>query len=601
MATVLLRTISLAKAFGARPLFNGISLSLFDGERTGLIGPNGSGKSTLLKILANEEHADTGEIETRRSLRVGYVPQDDRLDPAQTPEGLLHDALADIEHEEHRRHARVQIMLGRVGFERPDQAVGTLSGGWKKRLAIARALIAGPELLLLDEPTNHLDLEGILWLEKLLVSMQAASLIVSHDRYFLERITQRTIELNSAYPDGFFSSAGAYSEFLVKREEFLSAQRAQEQSLAGRVRREIDWLQRGAKARTTKAKYRIDAAGQMMDDLADLKTRNVQAKSAQVDFVATDRRTAKLMAAKGVSKSLGGKLLFEKLNLVLSPGQKLGILGPNGSGKSTLLNVLAGRMEADVGEVRLAEGLKVVMFDQAREQLERDVTLRRALSPTGDTIDYRGASMHVSSWAKRFLFRQDQLDMPVAGLSGGEQSRVLIARLMLKPADVLILDEPTNDLDIPTLEAMEESLEDFPGALVLVTHDRYLLDRLCTDLLALDGRGHAHLYGDYAQWEARMAEAKPIAAPRKEAPAPEARPAAARKKLTWNEQRELEQMEGAIMEAEETVEICHRQMEDRAVMADHVKLREVCDRMAAAQERVRHLYESWQQLEARKA
>lgn len=602
--SLLLHCESLSKSFGIRTLFKDISISFDDTERTGLIGPNGSGKSTLLKILAGIEHYDSGSIMARRNLRMAYLPQEDRFPAGLTVQQVVLDAIKDEHADEHDKLTRVEIQLGRMGFERTDQLSETLSGGWRKRLALARELIKQPDLLLLDEPTNHLDLEGILWLEKLLANAPFAFLLVSHDRYFLENVTNRVVELNRSYADGYLSINGSYSDFLEKREEYLEAQSAQQRALASRVRREVEWLKRGAKARTTKAKGRIEQAGRMMEGLAELKARNAQSGAAQIDFAATHRQTRKLLVAKDVGKSLGGRALFEHLNLVLSPGMKLGLLGPNGSGKSTLIRLLAGELEADTGEVWRAEGLRVVRFDQGRRQLDRSQTLRQALSPMGETLVYRGSPIHVSGWAKRFLFRTEQLDMPVGDLSGGEQSRVLITNLMLQPADLLILDEPTNDLDIPSLEVLEDSLADFPGALVLVTHDRFMLDRVSTEILALDGKGTARPFASLDQWQAAKDEqeqrdaaaAKAAAAPK---PAPAKSAAPAKKKLTWNEQRELEGMEEKILAAEEDLHAQQRRMEDPAVLADHVKLREVCTKVDEAQKVVQSLYERWQELEAR--
>src|SRR5688572_14318892 len=341
---LLLSCDNLEKSFGSRPIFRGLSVRFNDTERTGLIGPNGSGKSTLLKILAGLEQPDGGTITTRRQLKLGYLPQADAFPPGQTVSEIVTEALREggpRELEEHERHTRAEILLGKVGFERTDQRADEISGGWRKRLAIARALITEPDLLLLDEPTNHLDLEGILWLEKLLADASFAFLLVSHDRYFLENVTNRVVELNRSYADGYLSVNGSYSEFLVRREEYLEAQAAREQALASRVRREVEWLKRKAKARTTKAKGRIDQADRMMADLVDLKSRNAAGTGPQVqiDFAATDRRTRKLLTAKGVAKSLGGRALFRDLNLVLSPGMKFGLLGPNGSGKTTLIRL----------------------------------------------------------------------------------------------------------------------------------------------------------------------------------------------------------------------------------------------------------------------
>ena len=603
---LLLNCESLGKSYGARTLFKDISISFDDAERTGLIGPNGAGKSTLLRILAGREHYDSGSIIARRRLRLGYLPQEDQFPAAAdaTVEQVMLAALdAERIDDERERLTRVQVQLGKTGFERLDQPVASLSGGWRKRLALARELIRMPDLLLLDEPTNHLDLEGILWLEELLSNAPFAFLLVSHDRYFLENVTNRVVELNRTYANGYLGVNGSYSDFLAKREEYLEAQSAQQQALASRVRREVEWLRRGAKARTTKAKGRIGQAGQMMRDLADLKARNAQAGGVEIDFAATPRQTRKLLVARDVSKRMGDRMLFEHVNLVLSPGMKLGLLGPNGSGKSTLIRILSGELDADAGQVWRAEGLRIVQFSQGRRQLDKGQTLRTALSPGGEMLVYRGSPMHVSGWARKFLFRTDQLDMPVGELSGGEQSRVLIADMVRQPADLLILDEPTNDLDIASLEVLEESLVDFPGALVLVTHDRFMLDRISTEILALDGKGNGRPFASLDQWQtARDEQTRRDAAAAKAATAKQAvvkTSTATKKKLTWNEQRELEGMEERILAAEEALHAQQQRMEDPAVLADHVMLRDVCTRVDEAQRLVQSLYERWQELEAR--
>ena len=600
---VLLSVQNLSKSFGPRLLFKGITLGLSDEQHTGLIGPNGSGKSTLLKILAGLEQPDEGEIVARRQLRAGYVAQEDVFEGSQTVEQTLADAIEHGHGDEHDRAVAANVMLGRIGFPNPHQPVSSLSGGWRKRLAIARQLIREPELLLLDEPTNHLDLEGIVWLENLLKSAPFACLIVSHDRQFLENATNRTIELNRAYPQGFLSIDGSYTEFLQRREEFLAAQRSEQQSLASQVKREIAWLSRKAKARTTKAKGRIDRADRMRADLADLKSRNAAQGAAGIDFLGSERKTRKLLEAKHLAIARGGRTLFGHVNFVLAPGTKLGLLGPNGSGKTTLIKLLTGELQPDAGTITRADQLKVVTFDQNRAQLDKNETLRAALSPKdSDTVTYRGGSMHITAWAKRFLFRTEQLDMPVGEMSGGEQARILIARLMLHPADVLILDEPTNDLDIPTLDVLEESLEDFPGALVLVTHDRYLLDSVSTEILALDGKGGANIYADLAQWERAQVDVKEptvAAAPRKPPAPPPAAPSSKPKRLTWNEQREWEQMEAKILAAEEEVEALQARVSDPKVMADRTAMHDACERLSDAQTRVASLYERWGELEAK--
>ena len=528
---VLLSCQALEKSYGPRHLFESLTFGVNEGERLGLIGPNGSGKSTLLKMLAGIEEPDGGTIKLKRALRIGYVPQEDSFEAGENAESILTTALQDENLEDYEISDRIDTVLGRIGFAEDwrHAPIETLSGGWRKRVAIARELVRETELLLMDEPTNHLDLEGILWLEKLLANAPFACVLVSHDRYFLESTANRIFELNRCYPEGFFSTPGRYSDFLSKRENFLSGQMSAQRALETKVKREIEWLRKGPPARTTKSQARIDSAGRLIDELAATKFRNSQGKAVKIDFTSTDRQANKLMVLKNVDKSLGERKLIDGLNLVLTPGMKLGLLGRNGSGKTTFLRLLTGALEPDSGTIERADRLRVVCFDQNREQLDKEATLRRALAPTGDTVSFRDQPVHVGAWAKRFLFKPEQLEMPVKTLSGGEQARILIARLMLRPADILLLDEPTNDLDIPSLEVLEESLADFPGALVLVTHDRYMLRRLASDILGLDGKGGAHLFSDYTQWEnarqetrsleveARRAEAQQARAAKKEA------------------------------------------------------------------------------------
>src|SRR6267378_3157846 len=456
--SLLLSCESVSKAYGTRPLFEELSFGLFEGDQVGLVGPNGSGKSTLLKILAGLETPDGGTRSVRGGIRVGYIPQDPVL-----PSGVLvEEVLAGL--DEGERAGGIARALGRAGFADGRAEVDTLSGGWKKRLAIAHALAAGPDVLLMDEPTNHLDVEGILWLEGLLAERVRAVIVVSHDRYFLEHVATRMLELNRAYPAGLFHTDGRYSDFLARRDEFLRGQAAYEESLANIVRREIEWLRRGAKARSTKAKGRIKEAGRLIAELDDARAR-AAAAPAGIDFTSSQRRTRRLLVARGLAKALGGRTLIRRLDLTITPGTRIGLMGPNGSGKTTLLNLLAGALDPDAGDIERAEGLRLVRFEQHRAGLDPARSLRRALAPEGETVVFQGRSVHVASWAKRFLFRPEQLEMPVGRLSGGEQARVLIARLMREPADMLMLDEPTNDLDIPTLEVLEDSLAEFDGGL----------------------------------------------------------------------------------------------------------------------------------------
>jgi ABC transport system ATP-binding/permease protein len=598
--TVLLSVQGLTKGYGPRPLFTDLSLDVRAGERVGLIGPNGSGKTTLLRLLAGREEPDAGSRSLRRTARLGHVAQDDVFAPGQTARDVVLAALAAEPIEDHERATRAAITLTQVGFRDPDQPADTLSGGRRKRLALARELVRQPDLLLLDEPTNHLDLLGIVWLERLLRAAPFGYLVATHDRAFLRAVADEIIEINRVYPGGFFRAPGSYDQFAERRAEFLEAQARRQESVANQVRRETEWLGRKAAARTRKAAFRIDEAARRREELEELKVRTAAAGTAGIDFVATGRQTRKLLAAADLAKSLGGRPLFTGLDLMLSPGAKLGLLGPNGSGKSTLLRVLVGELAPDAGTVTRADGLRVVMFEQGRAALDPAATLRRALCPNGDTVRYRDRSLHVAAWAKQFLFRPEQLDVPVGDLSGGEQARVRIAQLMLQPADLLLLDEPANDLDIPALEVLEDSLAEFPGALVLVSHDRELMDRLCTEVVGLDGRGGAALYGSVGQWLAayEKATAEPVkpaapSAPRAPTAAPKPR------KLSYREQQELEQMEAAILAAEEAVAERHAEVE-RSATAGHVALADACRALEDAQRTVERLYARWQELEAKR-
>jgi ATP-binding cassette subfamily F protein uup len=586
----LIHAQGLAKSFGARPLFEEVALTVSEGDRVGLIGPNGSGKSTLLKILAGCETSDGGMLTLRKGLGIGYVAQNDVFPALATPLSVVSDALrgeGDIapehDHEAPERETRAELALAKVGFPRFDQQVSDLSGGWRKRLAIARELARDPALLLLDEPTNHLDLEGILWLEDLLDESPMGVVVVTHDRYFLEESATRIVELSRAYPQGTFAVDGSYSDFLERRADFLAAQAHQEQALASQVRTDIAWLRRGAKARRTKAKGRIYESGQRMEELAKIKDRNAPQRAAAIDFAATGRRTRNLMVAKGIAKKMDDRALFSDLDITLGPGMRLGLVGPNGSGKTTLIKVLTGELAPDAGILKTADNLRVATFTQRRDELDRSQELREALCPTGDTFFFRERAIHVKTWASKFLFRSDQLNVPVGDLSGGEQARILIANLMRQPADILVLDEPTNDLDIGSLEVLEQSLAEFPGAVLLVTHDRYMLDRLSTDVLGLDGRGGHRMVGSYAQWIAaqdaqRQADdAARASATRKPVAVPSAATSTGRpKKLSFNEQREWDQIESRIQGAEARVNELEKQMNEPALLADHEKLRVHC-------------------------
>jgi len=596
----------LSKRYGVAPLFQNISFTVSEGDRIGVIGPNGSGKSTLLEMLIGYVKPDSGDVAVRKGTRLSYVAQISEFATGVTIRSVIESALEHSAVPHGERASRFAETLGRAGFVDLDVQAATLSGGWRKRLAIAEALVQSPDILLLDEPTNHLDLAGIQWLESVLRNAPFACVVVSHDRYFLENVANEMVELNRAHENGALRVSGNYSAFLEAKEEYLHAQKKRQESLENRVHTELEWLRRGPKARATKAKARIDKAHEMIGELAEMNAR-ARTASAEIDFSATNRKTKQLITLDGVSFGVGSRTLFKDIHFSVTSGMRVGLVGPNGSGKTTLLRLMRGDIKPESGKIRRAEGLRIVYFDQNRE-LDPDITLRRALAPDSDAVIYQERVIHVASWAERFLFSAENLNQRVGRLSGGERARVLIAQLMLQPADVLLLDEPTNDLDIPTLEILEESLLEYPGALVLVTHDRFMLDRVSTVVVGLDGHGSAERFADYSQWEtweraqlartaAKSADGKPSSRPAMD----EAPRTAAKKKLSYSEAREFASIEDRIHEAEQILHAKRTALEDPTVTSDRMNLQNACTELDEAQKSVDALYTRWAELEQKQA
>ncbi len=593
----LLNAESLSKSYGHRQLFKEVSLCLFKGEKVGLIGPNGMGKSTFLKILSGIEVPDEGAVSLQQGVKIGYVPQTVNYPDLNLEDYLLASLSDDKELDEYEKTTHISIILGKLGFDDGRVKINTLSGGWKKRLDLAYALLKNPDVLLLDEPTNHLDIEGILWLENFLKRSHCTCLITSHDRNFLETITSRIFELNPCYPQGSFSVDGPYSTFLEKRDQFLQGQAQYQKSLASKVRREIDWLRQTPQARTTKSRSRIQEANRLIGELSDVKSRNSSSK-AQIEFTATGRLTKKLLTVNNISKSMKDTPLFSKLNFTLSPGVRIAVIGGNGTGKSTLMKLLLGELKPDSGTIKKAEGLKIVYFDQQREELPEDVSVKEALSPNGDTVHFQGRSMHVHSFGKRFLFTPERLQLPVRMLSGGEKARILIARLMTQSADILLLDEPTNDLDIETLEILEESLRNFPGAIVFITHDRYMLNDLATIFLGLGFGGDEYFFADYYQCERYLQEMSQKKAPKAKTKTV-SNNAPKKQKLSYKEKTEYQNIEKKIQKAEAEVERLHKLLESPTLSDDTNRLQEVCNELKKNQDEIERLYMRWQELESK--
>ncbi|MEX1302090.1 MAG: ATP-binding cassette domain-containing protein [Desulfotignum sp.] len=627
--TVLFTLSDVSKTYGDDTLFSALSVDFKAGEHLGLIGSNGSGKSTLLRLITGETLPDAGEIVIHRACRTIYLPQEDRLNPEKTVEAVLFDSLADLPMDERERHRRVSQAVGKGGFVDTNVQVGTLSGGWRKPLANTRSLSKDPDQLLLDEPTNHLDIHGILWLEQILAAATFSFMVVSHDRAFLEATCTGTMEIARYYPKGYFKIQGGYRMFEQERTRFLTAQEKQQASLTSKMRREDEWLRQGAKARSTKARFRIDQAQRLRQALDALRQRNRQVARVDMDFTGTGRQTRKLIQVHNLTKGFEGRPLFSGITFELGPGFCLGVVGVNGSGKSTFLSLLEKKIEPDQGTVKWADGLKVAVFDQHRSRLDPDSLLREALNPAGgDSVNFQGKSVHVVTWAKRFLFMPDQLDMPVQRLSGGEKARIVLANLMLQPADVLLLDEPTNDLDILSLEVLEQRITEFPGAVVIVSHDRYLMDRVCHRMLFLDPGQPVAFYKNFSQilsaaGRHRSADEKPpsgagtpaargSAAPSRSAAkrgSPAGTPARATSGpgsgsgpvFSYKDKFELEHMEDTILKAEDAVAALTAQVQDPDIMADPQQLAAVCRDLEKAETRVQALYARWEDLEQKKA
>jgi ABC transport system ATP-binding/permease protein len=600
--TPLLSCQNLAKNFGPRILFDSLTFGINPGDRIGVIGANGAGKSTLLRILAKQDNPDQGAIVIRQGVHIAYVPQDDIFPAKKSICEILEDAVQHLHLDENDLEGRINRALGTIGFTDRNLTAAELSGGWRKRLAIARSIIQEPDLVLLDEPTNHLDIAGILWLEKLLKSSLTTWICISHDRYLLENTPNKIMEISRSFENGCLTMSGPYSDYLEKKSAYLDSQQAQADSMANKLRREVEWLRRGPQARATKAQYRIDAAHQLQRDLSTLEDR-LRTERTTIDLSASGRATKRLVELKNITKQYGDKKVIHNCSLDLVAGMKLGILGPNGAGKSTLLRMIMGEVQPDAGEIHKATGLRVVILDQHRAELPPEQTLKRALCESGDSVVYQGRSIHVATWAKRFLFDHKQLELPIKDLSGGERARTVLARLMLIPADVIILDEPTNDLDIATLEILEEALTSFPGTLVMVSHDRYTLSEVCNCFIGIHPDGQTVAYSSYEQWESetqtigRDSDSK--TAPKTAAPKSlDQKGQGLRKgRLSYMEQREFDGMEAIIFAAESDLELAKKATESPEIAQNSAKLLTAIKALETAQNEVDRLYARWTELE----
>jgi ABC transport system ATP-binding/permease protein len=605
MAT-LISAYQLSKSFAAKTLFQNISFAVETCEHIGLIGPNGAGKSTLLSLLTQLQKPDHGQISFANNLCLGYLQQKPEFAEGETIFSALM-AVVDDPYEASNMQlvfeliSKLELDQFPEGIEKP---VASLSGGWRKKVALARELMKKPNLLLLDEPTNHLDLESILWLEEFLnKSTQLALLTVTHDRRFLQNTCDIIFDLDPRLPQGLLRTNGRYAQHIENKMQLLDGQKRLEDKRRNTMKIEKDWLSRGPQARLTKQKARIDRAYDLIDEVENLKNQNKQA-SINLDFGKTDKSPKKLLASEDISKTFNGHTLFQNFTAKVSPGHRYGLIGPNGCGKSTLLKCLMGQEPVDSGQVFVNDDIEVSYFEQGKDNIDLTRTVLKAICPEGDYVHFQDEPVFARSYLSRFNFRSQQMDMPAAQLSGGELSRLILAKLMLKKAHVLIMDEPTNDLDVETLETLTECLAEFKGAIVLVSHDRYFMDQNCDAIWAFDTKNHEIVtFADTFQWEdwfkAKQSSKNSTLPDSKNSQPSSEKPNSNRKGLSQKEKLEFEKMETNITAEENKIAKLQAELADPKTQSDFVRLGQLTTDIAEAQKNVEKMFKRWDELNAK--
>jgi len=626
---ITLQSVSLA--YGHVPLLDHVDLAVEPGERVCLVGRNGAGKTTLLRVVAGEAVPDEGEL--RMDGRVGYLAQDIPLDESRTAFEVVADGLGDLGSLIAEYHAaahalesapddqglarlgrlqqaleardgwrleqRVEALLTRFGLP-ADQPLSELSGGTRRRVLLARALVNEPDVLLLDEPTNHLDVESITWLEDTLLEWRGALLFITHDRAFLERLATRIVELDRGQ---LTSWPGDYRNYLQKREERLAVEEQHNALFDKRLAQEEAWIRQGIKARRTRNEGRVRALMQLRRERAE---RREQQGKVRIEVEHAGQSGKRVVETEHARVARGGRTLIRDLSVNIQRGDRIGIIGPNGVGKTTLLKLLLGELPPDSGTVRHGTKLAVAYFDQQREQLDLEKSVIDNLNLGKDTISVNGRDRHVMSYLQDFLFSPERVRSPVKSLSGGERNRLLLARLFARPANVLVLDEPTNDLDVETLELLEDLLADYEGTVLLVSHDRAFLDNVVTSTLAFEGDGEVREYvGGYSDW-LRQRPAKAASAPKhaepKPQPAPDAAPVAEHKaksrKLSYKDQRELEQLPARIEALEADQAELHARLSDPALYQQEGGIAKASARLEEVEAELAEAYARWEVLEA---
>ncbi|WP_102274846.1 ABC-F family ATP-binding cassette domain-containing protein [Cytobacillus massiliigabonensis] len=610
------------KTYGEKELFNDISFTISEKDRVGLIGVNGTGKSSLLKIVAGVDLPDSGEISSPKDYTISYSAQQPELNPElsvlaqvfagdapvlvllreyeetllelnKSPDNqVIQEKLFEQQKKMDALNAwdastNAKSILTKLGIESFDKKIGELSGGQKKRVALAQALIQSPDLLILDEPTNHLDYESVKWLEEYLGRYQGALLLVTHDRYFLDRVTNRMFELDGGNLYSYKGNYGAFLEAKAIREENEAATIEKRKNL---YRRELEWIRRGAKARTTKQKARIQRFDQLDDQLASVK------QSEKLDMSLNGSRLGKqVFELKNASKKYEDQVILNSFNLLVKPGDRIGIIGKNGTGKSTLLNILAGKIPLDSGERIIGQTVKIAYYTQESEDMNENKRMIEYLKETAQVVETSdGKTISAAQMLERFLFPSFTHGTPIRKLSGGEKRRLYLLKILMTEPNVLLLDEPTNNLDTQTLTVLEDYLEDFPGVVITVSHDRYFLDKVADQLLVLQGQGQIDsFFGNYSEYLEKENE-KPVVQIKTAAPMHKEQDKPKKKKLSYNEQREWEGIEDNITNTEARLEQIAAEMNNTG--SDFEKARALMEEEAALNEKLEHLIERWSYL-----
>ncbi|QED48337.1 ABC-F family ATP-binding cassette domain-containing protein [Cytobacillus dafuensis] len=610
---------NVTKTYGEKELFNDLSFTISERDRVGLIGVNGTGKSSLLKIVAGVDLPDSGDIVTPKDYSISYSEQEPELDPTMTVlaqvfagdapilvllreyekvllelnndsnNTVLQEKVFELQKKMDAMNAweantNAKSILTKLGIEDFEKKIGELSGGQKKRVALAQSLIQSPDLLILDEPTNHLDFDSVKWLEEYLARYQGALFLVTHDRYFLDRVTNRIFELDGG---NLYSYKGNYAAFLEAkaiREENEAATVEKQKNL---FRRELEWIRRGAKARTTKQKARIQRFENLDNQLASVKT------SEKLDLSLNGSRLGKqVFEMKSASKKYGNQVILNSFDLLVKPGDRIGIIGKNGTGKSTLLNILAGKIPLDSGEINIGQTVKIAYYTQESEDMDENKRMIEYLKETAQVVETSdGKTISAAQMLERFLFPPYTHGTPIRKLSGGEKRRLYLLKILMSEPNVLLLDEPTNNLDTQTLTVLEDYLEDFPGVVITVSHDRYFLDKVADQLLVLNGYGQINtFFGNYSEYLEKESEKVSVQV-KSEASVTKEREKPKKKKLSYNEQREWDGIEDQIAAVESRLEEISDEIANTG--SDFEKAQKLMEEEAQLNEQLEHLIERW--------